>query len=74
MPLPTVAATFWLMNAPAMLSRAAMPRATRGDRARVEIEVAMALAESWKPLVKSKPRATAMTMMSRSMWPPSAPG
>ena len=46
MPLPTVLATFWLMKAPAMLSTAAMSSATRGDSARVETDVAMALAES----------------------------
>ena len=49
MPLPTVSATFWPANAPTMLSTAAMSRATRGERARVDTDVAMALAESWKP-------------------------
>ena len=51
MPLPMVAATFWPKNAPNRLATAAMPRAMRGVSARVETEVAMAFAASWKPLV-----------------------
>ncbi len=51
MPLPTVSATFLPKNAPTRLATAAMTSATRGVRARVDTEVAMALAESWKPLV-----------------------
>ena len=35
----------------ARLKNAAMASATRGVRARVETEVAIALAASWKPLV-----------------------
>ena len=35
---------------------------TRGDIARVEIDVATALAVSWKPLVKSNASAVATTM------------
>ena len=66
-PLPTVFATFWPAKAPSMLKAAAMSSATRGDSARVEIEQAMALAESWKPLVKSKARATAMMATSSSI-------
>ena len=44
--------------------------ATRGDIARVEIDVAIALAVSWKPFVKSNASAVATTMtrmMSLSM-------
>ena len=67
MPLATVAATLSEMNAPTKLSTAAMLTATLGFRAPVAIVVAIAFAVSWKPLVKSKPRAattTRATMMS----------
>src|SRR4051794_36045677 len=79
-PLATVAATEIEMNAPTKLRIAAMPTATRGLNAPVAIVVAMALAVSWKPLVKSKTNATATTrttMMSPvstagNLWAPSA--
>src|SRR4051794_32814371 len=51
MPDPIVAATLPPKKAPQRLAMAAIARATRGVRARVEIEVAMAFAASWKPLV-----------------------
>ena len=57
-----VAATSIEMNAPAKLRTAAMPTATRGDIACVEIEVATTLAVSWKPFVKSNASAVAITM------------
>ena len=47
----TVCATFWPRNAPTKFITAARISATRGVRARVETEVAIALAASWKPLV-----------------------
>ena len=47
----TVVATFCPRNAPTKFMIAAMASATRGVRARVETEVAIALAASWKPLV-----------------------
>jgi hypothetical protein len=47
----TVWATFWPRNAPTKFMTAAMARATRGLRAPVETDVAIALAASWKPLV-----------------------
>ncbi len=50
-PLPTVSATFLPKKAPKRFATAAMSRATLGVSARVETEVAMALAESWNPLV-----------------------
>ena len=50
-PLPTVSATFWPAKAPTKFATAAMPSATRGVSARVEMDVAIAFAESWKPLV-----------------------
>ena len=50
-PSPTVLATFAPKWAPMKLPRAAMSRATRGVSARVDTDVAMALAASWKPLV-----------------------
>ena len=51
MPEPMVAATLEPKKAPKRLAMAAMASATRGVRARVETEVAIALAASWKPLV-----------------------
>ena len=59
MPLAIVAATSSDRKAPTKFSTAARPTATRGGIARVEIEVATALAVSWKPLVKSNARAVA---------------
>ena len=67
MPVATVAATFSEMNAPAKLSTAAIAIAVRGDIARVEIAEATTLAVSWKPLVKSNPRAATTTITSRSV-------
>ena len=46
MPLPTVVATLVPINAPRRLKTAAIPSAIRGVRARVEIDVAIALAAS----------------------------
>ena len=63
-PLPTVFATAVVTNAPARFAAAATSTAMRGVIARVEIEVATALAVSWKPFVKSKPRATTTTITS----------
>ena len=51
MPLPTVLATAPPRCAPAKLPSAAMIRPVRGLSARVETEVAIALAASWNPLV-----------------------
>src|SRR3954447_18994873 len=61
MPLATTAATLIDRNAPAKFSSAAAVTATRGGRARVEIDVATTLAVSWNPLVKSNASAVAMT-------------
>src|SRR5947208_10186820 len=63
-PLATVAATASEMNAPAKLSSEAMPIATRGGSARVDIAVATTFAVSWKPFVKSKARAVPTTSTS----------
>src|SRR5262249_6440840 len=60
--LATVAATEIEMKAPTKLSSEAMPIATCGLAAPVEIDVATTLAVSWKPLVKSKARAVPTTM------------
>src|SRR2546423_2586904 len=46
-----------VMTAPIRLNTAARPTAARGERARVEMDVAMAVAVSWKPIVKSKTKA-----------------
>ena len=62
MPLATVAATSSEMNAPTKFRIAASATAARGDIARVEIDVATALAVSWKPLVKSNASAVTTTM------------
>ena len=40
--------------------------AVRGESARVETDVAIALAVSWNPFVKSKNNATATTAKSKS--------
>src|SRR5690349_6314408 len=47
----TVCATFWPRKAPTKFMIAAMASATRGLRAPVETDVAIALAASWNPLV-----------------------
>ena len=47
----TVCATFWPRNAPTKFMTAARASATRGVSARVDTEVAIALAASWNPLV-----------------------
>ena len=62
-PLPTVDATCVPRNAPTRFMTAAIASATRGVRARVATEVAIALAASWKPFVQSKTSATAITTM-----------
>ncbi len=61
-PLAIVAATSSEMNAPAKFRIAASATAGRGDSARVEIEVATALAVSWKPFVKSNASAVPTTI------------
>jgi hypothetical protein len=48
---PTVLATPWPRKAPTKFMTAASSRATRVVNARVDTEVAMALAASWNPLV-----------------------
>src|ERR1044072_1007215 len=57
-PSLTVLATPLPRKAPARVITAAMASAARGVSARVETEVAMALAESWKPFVYVNPSAT----------------
>ena len=64
-----VAATASERNAPTKFSTAASVTATRGGMARVEIEVATALAVSWNPFVKSKASA-APTTMTRTIGSP----
>ncbi len=66
-PLDTVFATPLPRNAPARFITAAIASAARGVSARVETEVAMAFAESWKPLVYVKKNATPMTAMSAAV-------
>ena len=50
-PAPTVLATFVDTSAPTTFMIAASSSAARGVSARVEPEVAIAFAASWKPLV-----------------------
>ena len=63
-PPEIVLATAVDRQAPTRLSTAARMTATRGRSAPVAIGPAIALALSWKPLVKSKIRATTMTVMT----------
>ncbi len=49
------------------LNEAAQSTANRGDRTRVATTVAMELALSWKPLMKSKTRATTITASTKPM-------
>src|SRR2546425_11955034 len=59
-PLPTVVATWTPKpNAATKLKNAAHTTAWSGVRTRVETTVAIELAASWKPLMKSKTSATA---------------
>ena len=60
-PPEIVLATSVERNAPTRLSTAATVTATLGRMAPVAMGVAIAFAVSWKPLVKSKIRASAMT-------------
>jgi hypothetical protein len=63
-PLAIVAATARERNAPTKLSSPEIATAVRGPSAPVAIEVAIALPVSWKPLVKSKAKATMTTKTS----------
>src|SRR5205085_8750963 len=65
-PLPTVEATAVPVKAPTILRAPAISTAVPGASTRVATEVAMALAVSWKPLMKSKTRAMATIRMSVS--------
>ena len=60
-PVATVAATLKETKAPATFRIAAVRTASRGESARVETLVAIELAVSWKPFVKSKKSATTTT-------------
>jgi hypothetical protein len=62
-----LAATLIETNAPTRFSTAAISTATRGLSAPVAIEVATALAVSWKPLVKPKQMAVTTTRIRISM-------
>src|SRR3954449_9518808 len=67
MPEAIVAATEIDRNAPRKLSAEAIVTAKRGDIARVEIDVATALAVSWKPFVKSNASAVPTTILRISV-------
>ena len=62
MPVAMVAATCSERKAPTKFSADASPTASFGGIARVEIEVATALAVSWNPFVKSKASAVPTTI------------
>jgi hypothetical protein len=64
MPVAIVAATSIEMNAPRKFRIDAETTAARGESALVETLVAIELAVSWKPFVKSKKSATATTVQS----------
>ncbi|MNW51689.1 hypothetical protein D3C74_291810 [compost metagenome] len=64
-PLAMVAATARDRNAPTRLRTADSATAVLGLRARVAMDVAIALPVSWKPFVKSKARAVTTTSASR---------
>src|SRR2546428_13177980 len=66
MSLPTVFATAVVTNAPARFAADATSTAIRGVSARVETDVATALAGSWNPMGKAKTSATAMTTTRRT--------
>ena len=68
MPVAIVAATASERNAPTKFSAAASATATRGDSARVEIDVATAFAVSWKPFVKSNASAVPTTIQRTMSW------
>ncbi len=61
MPAPTVLAPPVPSAAPAKFMHAASASAAAGVSARVEIDVAIAFAASWKPLVKSNAKAMTTT-------------
>src|SRR5205085_10527877 len=63
-PLPIVVATAVPVRAPTILRAPAISTAVPGASTRVATEVAMALAVSWKPLMKSKTSPTATIRMS----------
>src|SRR5262245_6346785 len=66
-PLPTVRATFTPKpKAATKLKKAAHTTAWLGVSTRVETTVAMEFAASWKPLMKTKTRATRMTKTTRA--------
>ncbi|CNV54683.1 Uncharacterised protein [Mycobacterium tuberculosis] len=65
-PLAIVAATAVDKNAPIRFSTAGSATATRGARAPLAIEVAMAFPVSWNPLVKSNANAVTTTMSKRN--------
>src|ERR1700744_844141 len=65
-PLAIVAATAVDMKAPTRLSTADSVTATLGFNAPLAMDVAMALAVSWKPLVKSNASAVITTMIKRN--------
>ena len=72
MPLPIVCATLTPNpNAATKLKKAAQTTACVGLSTRVETTVAIELAASWKPLMKSKTRATPMmkTMRAKDSMP-----
>ena len=67
-PLAMVAATLKERKAPARFRTPDRATATRGGNASVAMDVAIALPVSWKPLVKSNPRAVTTTSTRRTLF------
>ena len=66
MPFPTVVATAVPESAPTKLSTPAIKTALPGESTRVATTVAMALAVSWNPLMKSNTSPSARITSKRS--------
>src|SRR6185295_14488870 len=76
-PFPTVVATLTPKpNAATKLKNAAQATACKGERTRVDTTVAMELAASWNPLMKSKTSATttmSATTVNMATYRPASP-
>ena len=66
-PVPIVLATPVNIRAPKKFIEAARTIATLGESARVDTDVAIVLAVSWKPLIKSKMRAKKTIMIFKNL-------
>src|SRR5258705_11088824 len=69
-PVPIVLATAVPANAPMRLNTVDNKMACRGVNTRVDMDVAMPLAESWNPLIYSKINAIRITVTISTIVPP----